>query len=118
MTTDSIDQRRHKRVQPENTFVLNQRCVCRVLNLSQGGMLLGCADELTIPDIMAVDIIDNSGLEIYNLPIETVWSSRNKDINMESLYKMILGIKFNTNKFSDHQVKIVQLLRLIKNDVS
>ena len=118
MITDSLDQRRCNRIEPENTFVLNQRCVFRVLNLSQGGMLLGCSEEHTVPDKMVVDVIDNSGLEIFSLPIETIWSRKNSGIYMESLYKMIVGVKFNVKKNSDQQVKIDQLLRLIKKNVS
>ena len=118
MTTDILDQRSCKRVQPENTFVLNQRCVCRVLNLSQRGMLFGCSEELAVPDKMAIDIIDNSGLEILNLPIEIIWSSKNNDIYVDSLYKMIVGVKFNIKKNSNQQAKIDQLLRLIDKNVS
>jgi hypothetical protein len=118
MDPSSSNNRKHKRLHPENTFVINQQCVCRVLNFSQGGLSFGCPSEREVPDIMAIDIIDNSGLKIYNLSVETIWAGENKDTNTESIYKMIVGVKFNKKNSYDQQVKLDQLTRLIKKDGS
>jgi len=118
MDSSSLNHRKYKRLHPENTIVINQQCICRVFDFSQGGLSFGCTSEREVPDIMAIDIIDNSGLKIYNLPVEIIWAGKNKDINTESIYKMIVGVKFNKKNSYDQQVKLDQLTRLIKKDAS
>lgn len=112
------NHRKHKRLQLENTFVINQQCVCRVFDFSNGGLSFGCASEREVPDIMAIDIIDDSGLKIYNLSVETIWAGKNKDVSPESIFKMIVGVKFNKNNSSVQQAKLDELIRLISKDTS
>ncbi len=118
MNPGSWNHRKYKRLHPENTFVINQQCVCRVFDFSQGGLSFGCTSEREVPDIMAIDIIDDSGLKIYSLPVEIIWVGKNKDINTESIYKMTVGVKFNKKNSYDQQVKLNKLTRLMKKDAS
>jgi len=118
MPPSSLNNRKHRRFEPEDTFVINQQCVCRVFDFSQGGLSFRCVSEREVPDTMAIDIIDNSGLKIYNLPVETIWSGRTKTINSESIFKMMVGVKFDDTISSDQQAKLNRLLRLIKQDAS
>ena len=118
MHPSPLNNRKHRRFQPEDTFVINQQCVCRVFDVSQGGLSFRCVSEREVPETMAIDIIDNSGLKIYKVPVETIWTGRNESIDSESIFKMIVGVKFDDNISSDQQAKLNQLVRLIKKDAS
>lgn len=113
-----VEQRQHPRLKPENTFVISQKRVCRVFDISAGGLSFGCIDENEIPQESKVDIIDNYGSKLFDLPIETVWTARNTDLNTESIYKIIMGIKFRSNLSHSHRSTISELMNKLSSGIS
>ena len=109
-----VEQRQHPRLKPENTFVISQKRVCRVFDLSAGGLSFGCTDENEMPQESSVDIIDNYGLKLFDLPIETVWTSKNTG----SIYKTIMGFKFRSDLSHDHRSSIGELINKLSSGIS
>ena len=105
-----VEQRQHLRLKPENTFAISQKRVCRVFDLSVGGLSFGCIDENEIPQESTVDIIDNYGLKLFDLPVETVWTAKNTDMNTGSIYKTIMGVKFKSKLSDDQRSSIGKLI--------
>lgn len=114
----TIEQRQHPRFKPENTFIISQKRVCRVFDLSIGGLSFGCIDESEIPQQSKVDIIDTYGLKLFDLPIETVWTAKNTDMNTGSIYNIIMGVKFKSNLSDDHRSSIGKLMSKLNSGTS
>ena len=95
MKSVSHTPRKHKRHKLTNTFVVNKEGVCRVFDLSQGGISFGCTSELSIPNTWDIDIIDDSGLHLSNLTMRTVWTAKNHDMNTASIYEIVVGAEFS-----------------------
>ena len=64
MFTDFTDNRSSPRHKLINTFVVNQQGVCRVFDLSSGGVSFGYSSKKGIPERLVVDIIDDKGLHL------------------------------------------------------
>ncbi len=97
METGSSRQqpRKHPRHKLANTFIVNKDGVCRVFDLSHGGICFGCTSEVEIPDTWIVDIVDNGGTHLPELSMRTVWTAKNQDLNSASIYEIIVGAAFN-----------------------
>lgn len=109
METISHIPRKHKRHKLANTFVVNNEGVCRVFDLSSGGISFGCTSERTIPDTWVLDIIDDTGVHLPNLPIRTVWTAKNQDMNTASIYEIVIGAEFSKDLSSEEKSAIDQL---------
>ena len=109
METISHTPRKHKRYKLANTFVVNKEGVCRVFDLSSGGISFGCTSERTIPDTWILDIIDDTGVHLPNLPMRTVWTAKNQDMNTASIYEVVIGAEFSENLSPEEQSAIGQL---------
>lgn len=87
--------RKHDRFKLTNTFVVNKEGVCRVFDLSRGGISFGCTNERTIPEKWQIDIIDDTGVHLTNLSMKTVWTAKNEDLNTASIYQIVVGAEFD-----------------------
>lgn len=115
---ENENYREHKRLKLENTFVINQKHVCRLFNLSEGGISFGCTSERDVPKYVTVDIIDNYGLQLFDLPVETIWSAKNNDVKTVSMYEMVVGAKFNNTLSSVQRNDLDKLIRFLKDESS
>ena len=108
----TCEQRQHLRLKAENTFAINQKRVCRVFDLSVGGVSFGCTSDHDITEKTIVDIIDNYDLQLFDIPIETVWIAKNNDMNTNTIYKTMIGAKFKTDLSDDQRSVLGRLLSL------
>ncbi len=102
-TGSSHQPRKHSRHKPANTFIVNKQGVCRVFDLSRGGLCFGCTSDTEIPDTWTVDIIDNAGTHLPDLSLRTVWTTKNHDLNSASIYEIIVGAAFNEDLSPEEQ---------------
>lgn len=109
METVSLQPRKHPRHKLANTFVVNKQGVCRVFDLSQGGVSFGCSSEVTIPEIWTVDIRDDTGVHLPDISMKTVWTAKNEDMNTASIYQIVVGAQFNKNLSPEEQYALDQL---------
>jgi len=100
----------------ENTFVINQEGVCQVLDLSSEGVLIGCLSERKFPEIWTVDLVNNTGVHIWDLPIRIIWAEKN-DINpTSSIHAVKIGARFDENLTLEHLSALNQLLEFIREE--
>ena len=103
--------RRHQRHKLTNTFIVNQEGVCRVFDLSLGGIAFGCTRERSIPDTWSVDIIDDTGVHLPNISMKTVWTAKNKDLNTATIYEIVVGAEFNEDLSQTEQRSLNKLFK-------
>jgi len=109
MERDSHQPRKHRRHKLTNTFVVDGHGVCRVFDLSQGGVSFGCTSEVKIPDIWTVDIRDDTGVHLPDISMKTVWTAKNEDMNTASIYQIVVGAEFDKDLSSEEQSILDQL---------
>jgi hypothetical protein len=100
----------------ENTFVVNQEGVCQVLDFSSEGVLIGCINERKFPAIWTVDIVNNTGVHIWDLPIKTIWAEKNDNNRTSSIHAVKIGARFHENLTPEHLSALSQLLEFIRED--
>lgn len=115
MTSKQLKNRQHHRHKLNNTFVINEKGVCRVFDLSPGGFSFGCTSRREIPETLTVDIVDNQGLHLLDLSVKTIWAARNRDLNTSSIYEIIVGAKFNNDLSSEQQSALEGLVMILKD---
>ena len=115
MTSNHHETRKHPRHRLTDTFVVNQEAVCRVLDVSSGGVSFGCTSERKIPEIWTIDIIDNKGVHLLDIPVRTVWAGKSKDSRASSIYEMVVGAQFNSNILSPEQKSALDQLLAFLN---
>ena len=115
MITNHHETRKYPRHRLTDTFVVNQEAVCRVLDVSSGGVSFGCTSERKIPEIWTVDIIDNKGVHLFDIPVRTVWAGKSKDARTSSIYEMVVGAQFNNNILSPEQKSALDQLLTFLN---
>lgn len=111
MTAEKPHRRQHQRHKVINTFVVNQGGFSRfkVFDLSAGGLSFGCSNK-KIPENLVIDIMDDEGLHLLDLPIEKVWSAENKDLSTSDIYGTVIGAKFHDSMLPDQKLALSQLL--------
>ena len=109
MEIDHHQPRKHPRHKLANTFVVNKQGVCRVFDLSRGGVSFGCNGEAKIPEIWTVDIRDDNGVHLPDISMKTVWTAKNNDMNTASIYEIVVGAEFNTDFSPEEQSTLDQL---------
>ena len=108
------EARQYQRCKLDDTFVVNQEGICQVLDLSPGGVSFGCTSERKFPETLTVDILNNSGTHIWDLPIKAIWAEKNNAETCSSLYVLRLGAKFHENLTSEHLSAITKILNFSK----
>ena len=104
------ESRRYQRNKLDDTFVINQEGICQVLDLSQTGISFGCTNERKFPETLTVDIVNNTGIHIWDLPIKAIWANKNNAKPSSSLYVLRLGAKFDENLSPIHLSAIKKIL--------
>ena len=110
------EARRFRRHKLENTFIINQEGVCQVFDLSVGGISFGCSKYLKFTGICNVDIVNNSGVHIWDLPIKKIWAEKNNTHSSSSIYTVRVGAQFNENLSPEQLYGLNQLLELPRQD--
>jgi len=110
------ESRKYRRHKLENTFVINQEGVCQVLDLSSKGVLIGCLSERKFPEIWTVDIVNNTGVHNWDLPIRTIWAEKNDFNPASSIHAVKIGARFRKNLTPEHLSALNQLLECIRED--
>ncbi len=111
------ESRRHHRHKLEDTFVINQGGICQVLDLSPTGISFGCTNERKFPETLTVDVVNNTGMHIWDLPIKPIWVEKNNADSFSSLYVSRLGAKFDENLTSEHLSAITSMLNYSEKDL-
>ena len=109
--------RKYRRHKLENTFIINQDCVCQVLNLSIGGISFGCTADQIFTGTWIVDIVNNSGVRIWDLPIKIIWTDKNNTHSSSSIHTVKMGAKFNANLSPEQLYALSQLLERLREDI-
>ena len=103
-----LKDRQHQRQKGNGTLILINECVCQILDLSRGGISFGCKRENNFPESWTADILDDSGVHIFDLPIKTVWTE--KQVSPSSIHTVKVGAKFAKNLDNDQQSALERLL--------
>ena len=115
MQEKTLKARKYPRLRLTDTFVVSQQGACRVFDLSPGGVSFGCTSERRIPEILTVDIVDNMGLHLLDLPLKTIWAAKNKDLCTSSIYEVIVGAKFENDLSPEQQAALNQILHFLED---
>ncbi len=113
MAPDYRESRKHRRHKILDTFIVNQESICQIFNLSSEGIAFGCTIDSKIPSTLTVDIFNNAGLHIFNIPLEKVWLATNEGQDTPSMYEIILGAKFCGKLSREQQAALDQILEFL-----
>jgi hypothetical protein len=113
MASDYRESRKHRRRKVIDTFVVNRESICQIFNLSTEGIAFGCTAGSKIPNTLTVDIFNNAGLHLLNIPLKKVWLASNKGLDTSSMYEVILGAKFCEELSLEQQAALDQILEFL-----
>ncbi len=113
MALDYRESRKHLRHKIVDTFIVNRESICQIFNLSSEGIAFGCTSGSKIPNTLNVDIFNNAGLHIFNIPLEKIWLATNEGQDTSSMYEVILGAKFCEKLSRDQQAALDQILEFL-----
>ena len=116
MNSKNQESRRFQRYELENTFVVNQESICQVLDLSAEGVSFGCTKLRKFSETLYVDIINNTEIQIWNLPIETIWAEKNDAYPASSIHAVKMGARFHKNLTDEQISALSQLMAFLKED--
>jgi hypothetical protein len=106
----NIESRRCQRHKLEDTFVVNQEGICQVFDISPTGISFRCTNERNFPESLTVDVVNNSGMHVWDLPIKPIWVEKINADSFSSLYVSRLGAKFEGNLTPEHLSAISNIL--------
>lgn len=109
------DTRKHTRHKISDTFVVNQEGVCQVFNLSSGGFSFGCVSERELPETWTVDIVNDKGVHIWDLPVKTVWAKKSDGPLKASIHSVKVGARFQDDLSSEHMSALNELIAFLGN---
>ena len=104
------ESRRYQRQKVEDTFVVNQEGICQVFDISTTGISFRCTNERQFPETLTVDVVNNSGMHVWDLPIKANWVKKNNADPISTLYVLRLGAKFDENLTTEHLSAITDIL--------
>lgn len=110
------ESRRFKRHKLQNTFVVGQEGICQVLDLSADGVSFGCTKLRKFSEISTVDIIDSSGFQIWDLPIETIWAEKNDAYPTSSIHALKMGARFHKDLTNEQISALSQLMQFLEEE--
>lgn len=113
MTSEYRKSRKHPRHKVIDTFIVNQESICQIFNLSSEGIAFGCTVGSKIPNTLTVDIFNNAGLHLLNIPLKKVWLASNKELDTSSMYEVILGAKFCEKLSLEQQAALDQIIEFL-----
>ncbi|WP_459947577.1 hypothetical protein [Desulfocastanea catecholica] len=100
-----------------NTFVVNRQGIYCIFDIGSGGVSFGCSSERDISERLVIDIADDKGLHLLDLPINKVWVAKNTDFCSTSICDTVVGAKFDTNLMTpDQQSTLNQLMEFLSKN--
>ena len=118
MNFKNQEARRNPRRKLDNTFIINQEGVCQVLDLSAEGLSFRCTENRKFPETLTIDVVNNSGVHIWDLPIKIIWVEKINTHSFASIHTVKIGAKFRDNLSPENLHALNQLLGLIRKDSS
>ena len=118
MNFKNQEARKNRRHKLENTFIINQEGVCQVLDLSTEGLSFRCTENRKFPETLTIDIVNNSGVHIWDLPIKIIWSEKINTHSFSSIHTVKIGAKFLDTLSPENLSALNQLLGLTRKDSS
>ena len=95
MANNTLEQRKHKRIELPKTIVLNPHTVCELVNISRGGLFFKSINWVVWPDKWSLDIITmKRELDIEHCPVELVWMKTDDNLTSSSILVENVGVKF------------------------
>ena len=110
------ETRKYRRHKLANTFVVNQESICQVLDVSTEGVSFGCTKLRNFSETLTVDIINNSGIHIWDLPLETVWAEKNDAYPTFSIHAVKMGARFHKDLSNEQISSLNQLMEYLAED--
>lgn len=110
------ESRKYRRHKLDDTFIINREGVCQVLDLSSEGVSFGCTKERKFPETWTIDIVNNSGVHIWDLPIKTIWTEKNDAYPSSSIHAVKMGARFHETITSEHLSALTQLLEFLSEE--
>jgi len=90
------EQRKHKRFEAPKAIAVNPGNVCKVLNISTGGLSFQCFLTIDLPTKWSLDIIfAGSNFQLTQFPVELVWKAPADQSNFLIIPAGNVGVKFN-----------------------
>jgi hypothetical protein len=94
--TNISEQRKHRRFKTPKAIVVYPGNVCRVLNISTGGLSFQCFLTMDVPTKWSLDIIiAGTNFLLRQLPVELVWKAPADQSNFLFVPVENAGVKFN-----------------------
>lgn len=94
--TKISEQRKHKRFETPKAIAVNSGNVCRLVNISTGGLSFKCFLTIDFPAKWFLDIIiAGSNFQLTQLPVELVWKIPADQSSFHFIPAGIAGVKFD-----------------------
>lgn len=92
----ATEQRKHKRFETPKTIAVNAGNVCRVVNISVGGLSFKYFLAIDFPAKWSLDIIiAESNFQLTQLPVELVWKTPDDQSSFFFIPVGNAGVKFD-----------------------
>lgn len=72
------NQRKSERFEPNGAIAITINGVCKVVNISSGGVALKCVADCVLPPEWAMDICDVNGACVEQLQVRKIWQRPEK----------------------------------------
>jgi len=93
--TNIPEKRKHERFKTSKAVAVNPGNVCKVLNISTGGLSFQCFHKIDLPTKWSLDIIiAGSNFQLTQFPVELVWKAPADQSNFLFMPFENAGIKF------------------------
>jgi hypothetical protein len=90
------EQRKHRRFEAPKAIAVNPDNICRVLNISTGGLSFQCFLTIDLPTKWSLDIINaGSNCQLTQFPVELVWKAPVDESNFLLIPEGNVGVKFD-----------------------
>ena len=94
--TKISEQRKHKRFEAPKAIAVNPGNVCRVIDISTGGLSFKCFLTIDFPTKWSLDIIiAGSNFQLTQFPVELVWKTPDDHSSFHLIPAGIVGVKFD-----------------------
>ena len=89
-----MEQRRQKRFEFPEAYVVNPNNIGQLVNISTGGLSFKNLDAVAFPEKWVLDIIiPANGFHLEQLPVELVWKKLDGNPSFLSMPMEIVGVK-------------------------
>ena len=89
-----------------------------IFDLSSGGFSFGCINERELPGKWTVDIINDKGVHLWDLPVETVWTKKHNTSSKTSIHSVKVGARFLEDMSTVNKSALKELLEFLRDNKS